>query len=193
MSTLITRERQTKETTITASLEFKPGNLELNTPLPFLNHMLHALLFHGNWSGSIQAEGDIEVDYHHLVEDVGIALGGIFSEYFFNHQPLKRFGHAVIPMDDALGECSVDFSNRSYLNYRAEFPQQNVGSFDMCLCREFFTALAHNARVNLHIEARYGINSHHIAEALFKATGKAISLAFQPSDAANVLSTKGML
>lgn len=155
--------------------------------------MLHAMLFHGGWTGTIDAEGDVEVDDHHLVEDIGIVLGTLCSEYALHHQPYHRFGHSVIPMDDALAECTIDFSNRAFLSYKANFPQARVGNFDVSLGREFFTSFTHNARINLHLEARYGLNSHHILEALFKSSGKALRQALQSINAPHIQSTKGSL
>lgn len=190
---IITRERTTKETEIHASLSFKTGDLDINTNVPFLNHMLHAFLFHGSWSGSIQGTGDVDVDAHHLVEDMGIVLGSIIAEHAFKKQPLQRFGHAVIPMDDALASSTVDFSNRPYLHYDVSFPQTHVGSFDTALCREFFSSLANNARINLHILCLHGLNSRHMAEAMFKASAKAIFQGLQTNPHYKVPSTKGSL
>lgn len=201
MSGIITRKRKTNETDISISIGFidadvtkSLGDLRINTPIPFFSHMLNAMLFHGGWSGTVDASGDVEVDAHHLVEDVGIVIGDIFAEYALKNQPYKRFGHALIPMDDALAECTVDFSNRAFLVYRANFPQSFIGeNFDVSLGREFFTSLAHNARINLHLETRYGLNSHHILEALFKACGRAIRESLQSTDSNIVPSTKGNL
>ena len=197
MNQQIEKERKTKETHIKVSLSFNDSSstdsLTINTPLPFLNHMLHAMLFHGAWSGTITASGDIEVDYHHLVEDMGIVLGSVFVQQAFNNQPIQRFGHAIIPMDDALSEVVVDFCNRSYIYFNVHFPQQYILLFDTDLCREFFTALTHNAHCNLHIRNHYGLNSHHIAESLFKASGKAIYTALLTNTLHTIPSTKGSL
>ena len=194
----IEKTRSTKETAISISLAFCDAtsppvaqDLIIQTPAPFFSHMLHAMLFHGGWTGSITATGDTEVDDHHLVEDVGIVLGDIFATHAFKAQPITRFGHSVIPMDDALAECTVDFSNRSFLHYTATLPQHRVGAFDVALGQEFFTSFTHNAHINLHIEARHGINSHHILEAMFKACGKATRQAL--SSTVVTQSTKGVL
>ncbi len=198
MNQPIQKERKTKETHINVSLTFNtptsPDSLTLDTPLPFLNHMLHAMLFHGAWSGTITASGDVDIDYHHLVEDMGIVLGSVFAQQAFNSQPIQRFGHAVIPMDDALGESTVDFCNRAYMCFNVHFPQQYILLFDTDLCREFFTAFAHNAHCNLHIRSHYGLNSHHIAESIFKASGKAIYNALLPNTVHHSTpSTKGSI
>lgn len=189
--------RTTKETDISLSLicqSGRRGSLDIATPAPFFSHMLTAMLFHGNFSGSLRASGDADVDPHHVVEDAGIVLGEAVARYAFEHQPIKRFGHAVTPMDDALGECAVDFSNRSYVHYDAVFPQARAGDFDCALAREFFTAFAHNARINLHLSARYGLNSHHMLEAMFKSLGRALDAALQSAPGATAaLSTKGNL
>lgn len=195
----IEKTRTTKETTITMKLAFgdidtvSNGEVHINTPVPFFSHMLHAMLFHSGTTGIIDADGDVEVDAHHLVEDVGIVLGEICAEYALYNQPYHRFGHSVIPMDDALAECTIDFSNRAFLSYKANFPQSKVGDFDVSLGREFFTAFAHNARINIHLEARYGLNSHHILEALFKSCGKALQQALQSINTPHIQSTKGIL
>lgn len=191
--------RTTKETDIALSLvcqSGRRGSLDIATPAPFFSHMLTAMLFHGNFSGSLRASGDAAVDPHHVVEDTGIVLGEAVARYAFEHQPIKRFGHAVTPMDDALGECAVDFSNRAYVHYDAVFPQARAGDFDCALAREFFTAFAHNARINLHVSARYGLNSHHMLEAMFKSLGRALDAALQSAAGAQgvtPLSTKGSL
>ncbi len=186
----IKKERTTKETDISICLQLGEGDLHVDTSSPFFTHMLTSMLFHGGWSGHIKAKGDIEIDEHHLVEDTGIVIGSIFSEYAFLHQPIARFGHASIPMDDALAEAVVDFSNRAYLHYDVTFPSP-LKTFDIALGREFFMALAHNACINLHLITRYGLNSHHIIESLFKACGKAIKKALRPSH--TIQSIKGSL
>lgn len=203
----IKKNRATKETDISINLGFcdgfdtsftdevisNVGDLSVNTPVPFFTHMLVAMLFHGGWTGTISATGDSDIDDHHLVEDVGIVFGELCAEYAFISQPIARFGHSVIPMDDALAECTIDFSNRSYLSYHTTLPQARVGTFDVSLVREFFTSFTHNARINLHIESRYGINSHHIVEAMFKSCGKALRQALQTIQNSTIQSTKGSL
>ncbi|MFW5800513.1 MAG: imidazoleglycerol-phosphate dehydratase HisB [Spirochaeta sp.] len=200
MSKPIYIERNTKETSIKLSLH--PGSrqdtgaapeITMQTGLPFMDHMLNAFAFHGDWNLSIQAQGDIEVDPHHLVEDLGIVLGSAVRQLQEELGPITRYGHMLLPMDDALGEAVVDLCNRPYLVYHAQWPQQYVGAMDVSLFREFFYAFAANARCNLHLNARYGENSHHIIEALFKAMGIALRTAAAPLRSHDQLSTKGTL
>ncbi|MFP4301100.1 MAG: imidazoleglycerol-phosphate dehydratase HisB [Spirochaetaceae bacterium] len=192
---LITVERKTKETQIELSLREAPEatpELSIDTPVPFLNHMLQAMLFHGGFGGSLTGHGDVEVDPHHLVEDVGLVIGDALIELQERRGAVARFGHAVVPMDDALAEVTVDACKRPYLVYNASFPQSHVGTFDVSLAREFFQGLVSRARINLHMEARYGENSHHMVEALFKACGRALATAYA-SASGGVPSTKGSL
>lgn len=194
-SSLITIERKTKETEIVINLQERPeGSPELliDTPVPFFNHMLEAMLFHGGFGATIRGTGDVDVDPHHLVEDVGLVLGDVLLELQERRGAILRFGHAVVPMDDALAEVTVDACKRPYLVYRASLPQARVGSFDVSLAKEFFQGLASRGRINLHMEARYGENSHHMVEALFKACGRALAVAYTPREG-GVPSTKGSL
>lgn len=187
-------ERNTNETRIYLSLDLSAREpIELKLGVPFFEHMLRALAYHGGFSLVIEGSGDLEVDPHHLVEDVGIVLGTALAQIVSEHGSVARFGNAVIPMDDALSEATIDVCGRPYLVYRADYPQNRSGSFDMSLVREFFSGLASAARINLHAHCRYGLNSHHMAEALFKAAGKAIAQGYAPSGGAAPLSTKGSL
>ncbi len=183
--------RNTAETTI--SLNIDPDERQrskITMPLPFFAHMLNAMAWHGGFTLEIEADGDVHVDPHHLVEDVGIVLGQALAGILKNGA-VARYGNASIPMDDALSQAVVDAANRPYLVYKAEFPQAYSGNFDMSLFREFFYALAHNARINLHLICHYGENSHHMIEALFKALGKALAQAYQATDGgAAEMSTK---
>ena len=182
-------ERTTKETSIVVELDIDtPGQVEVATPVPFFDHMLHAMAFHGGFSLRVQATGDTEVDDHHLVEDTGIVLGQCLQR-ISARQPVVRFGSALVPMDDALAEVVVDAGGRGYCHYDARFPQARVGSFDVSLVREFVVAIAVHARLNLHAMVRHGLNSHHMIEALYKALGRALFAAYRP--AATVRSTKG--
>lgn len=191
--------RKTRETDISATLVFpeSPGarvqerDLTVKTGIPFFDHMLYAFLFHGGFEGEIVATGDTDVDDHHTVEDVGIVIGSLFSRVPQEFGPVARFGHAIVPMDDSLGEVIVDACGRSYLVYQVAFPQPYAGRFDLALIHEFFYGFSVHARANVHVLGRYGINGHHLAEALFKAAGRALSAAYYPADA--VLSTKGTL
>jgi len=172
--------RKTRETDITIGLD-PDGPLDggIDTQVPFFDHLLASMAFHGPLGLTVMARGDIDVDPHHLVEDTGLVLGQAFAEVFEKSGQVARFGHAVIPMDEALAEASVDVCGRSTLSWHAAFPQSRAGAFDLSLLREFLTALAAQARISLHLEVRRGENSHHMAEAAFKALGKALREAFQ--------------
>ncbi|MDR2588637.1 MAG: imidazoleglycerol-phosphate dehydratase HisB [Spirochaetales bacterium] len=181
----VSLSRVTKETDISLSLEYgvnEPGasSVSVDTGAAFFDHMLGALAFHGRFGLVIKAKGDIDVDYHHLVEDTGLVLGAAFHELFQRSGAVERFGYSVIPMDDALCEAAVDVAERPFLVYRADFPQACAGTFPLCLVKEFFQAFTQKARVNLHLICRYGENSHHMAEALFKAFGRALAAAYAP-------------
>lgn len=189
----IEKTRTTKETDITVKLSIEdPELLSFDTGVPFFDHMLRAFAFHGGIGLDIQARGDIEVDPHHTVEDVGLVLGDAFAQISADYGALSRYGHAVIPMDDALAEVTVDVAGRPYLVYKADYPQAYAGEFDLALVREFFLALSNRAAINLHALSRYGENGHHMAEALFKAAGIAMRAAFTPR-AGSARSTKGVL
>ena len=191
----ITIERTTKETSINLSLDFsvrKDPTFDFN--LPFFAHILHAMAFHGEFSLQIRGGGDLEVDFHHFVEDVGLVFGEALKKTVDEYGPVQRFGHAVIPMDDALSEVTIDVSGRPFIRFESEFPQSHAGTFDMSLIREFLAALANRANIALHAHCRYGLNSHHMAESLFKAIGKALAQAYSPvSQGAGPKSTKGLL
>ena len=158
--------------------------------IPFFEHMLNAMAFHGGFRLEVEASGDIEVDPHHLVEDLGLVLGQALS-CLRKGNALARFGHAVVPMDETLAEVILDASGRPYLVYQADYPQERVGTFDLRLIKEFFHALAVKGEMNVHALCRYGGNAHHIAEALFKALGRALGEAYTPLKEEKVLSTKG--
>ena len=195
----ITVSRTTKETDISLSLLQKGSGragINIDTPLPFFNHMLMAMAFHGGFCLQLKASGDIDVDYHHLVEDTGLVLGDAFHKLLEKNVSVKRFGQALIPMDESLCEAVIDVAERAHLVYNAEYPQSKAGDFPLSLLKEFFYAFAQKARINLHLSCRYGTNSHHIAEALFKAFGKALSQAYTPLEGTLLredMSTKGAL
>jgi len=186
-------KRETKETSI--NLRFDPDvpAQEISTGLPFFDHLLSSMAFHGRMGLRLSAVGDLEVDPHHLVEDTGLVLGAALRQCAQEHGPIARFGHAVVPMDEALGEAVVDAGGRSYLVHRADYPQEYCGRFPVALLQEFFYALAQKGGITLHLWARYGSNSHHMAEALFKSLGRALRQAYRPSGSTEPISTKGFL
>ena len=188
----VTVERRTDETQITLRLGlYRTEPVAVETGVPFFDHMLHAMAFHGGFAFELTANGDVAVDPHHLVEDVGIVFGTALARIVEQFGPIARYGHALIPMDDALSEVAIDVGNRPYLVYTAEYPQAYCGTFAVELLREFFLGLAANAAVNLHLHARYGENTHHMCEALMKALGRCVSMAYRPYD--RIRSTKGTL
>ena len=186
--------RKTSETDVRVevSLGAGPGAgpASVDTGVPFFDHLLRALAFHGRLGLNIRARGDLEVDEHHLVEDTGLALGEALAR-LVEQGPVERFGHAVAPMDEALAEVAIDVCGRPTLAFSGEFPQARVGSFEAALLREFLAGLAARARIALHASLRYGYNSHHLAEALFKALGLALRRAYAP--ASGGMSTKGTI
>ncbi|WP_144698080.1 imidazoleglycerol-phosphate dehydratase HisB [Fictibacillus phosphorivorans] len=190
-----TIERNTKETQISLALNIDgEGQADIQTPVPFLNHMLDAIARHGHFDLSVNAAGDVEIDDHHTTEDVGICLGQAIQGALGDKRGIKRYGNAFVPMDETLAQVVIDLSNRPHLEFRAEFPSQKVGTFDTELVHEFFWKLALEARMNLHVIVHYGTNTHHIIEAIFKAFTKALDEATQIDPRVKgVPSTKGML
>ncbi len=186
-------KRKTNETDISLILNTDGGNIKIATGIPFFDHLLTALTFHGDIGIDLLAKGDIEVDPHHLIEHTGLVLREALKKTIDNYGPVKRFAHTVIPMDEALSEITLDVCGRPYLVYKAEYPQEYSGLFQMALLKEFFAALANAAGMSIHAECRYGENSHHMAESLFKALGKSIKQAFIPVNSDKILSTKGKL
>ncbi len=184
--------RKTKETDITVRLDLDGGNADISTGIGFFDHMLTAFAVHGGMGLIVKAVGDLQVDGHHTVEDVGIVLGKAFREALGDMKGIARYGTAFIPMDEALGFASIDISGRPFLVFNAEFSDDKIGDFDACLAEEFFRAFAFNAGVTLHLKCEYGKNDHHIAEALFKAAAHAIKAAKTVSGS-GILSTKGVL
>lgn len=187
--------RKTNETNI--SLQFNvdgAGVSELETDVPFLNHMLDLFTQHGQFDLSVKAIGDIEIDDHHTVEDIGICLGQVLREALGDKRGIKRYASVFVPMDEALAQVIVDVSNRPHFEYRAEYPSQQVGSFETELVHEFLWKLALEARITLHVIVHYGRNTHHMIEAVFKALGRALDEAttIDPR-VTGVPSTKGVL
>jgi imidazoleglycerol-phosphate dehydratase len=184
--------RKTRETDITLTLDpDAPVAGRISTGLPFLDHLLTSMSFHGRLGLVLEGSGDLEVDAHHMVEDTGLVLGQAFADVLVKTGHVTRFGHAVIPMDEALAEATIDVCGRPTLFWHAQFPQPMAGTFDLSLLREFFTGLATQARISLHVEVRRGENSHHMAEAAFKALGKALQQAYGASS--QEMSSKGRI
>lgn len=184
--------RKTRETDVSVTLNLDGGLRDIATGVGFFDHMLTALAVHGGLGLTVRAQGDLDVDCHHTVEDVGIALGQALGQALGGKEGLRRYGSAYIPMDEALGFCALDLSGRAFLVFSAAFPEERVGSFDSCMTGEFFRALAMNAGVTLHLECRYGKNSHHMIEALFKAFAHALREG-AAVEGTEVLSSKGVL
>jgi len=173
-----TVERKTKETQIRIDLSLDGnGTHSISTGVPFFDHMLTLFAVHGFFDLTIEASGDIEVDFHHTVEDVGIVLGDAVNQALAGRKGIVRYGYAVTPMDDALAAVTIDLSNRPYLVYNVQCPNQALGLFDISLAKEFFRAFSTRGGMNLHINLSYGENEHHIIESIFKATGRALDQA----------------
>jgi imidazoleglycerol-phosphate dehydratase len=188
--------RTTSETDIRIELALDgQGAAQVATGIGFLDHMLTALARHALLDLTVAAKGDLHIDAHHTTEDVGIVLGQALAQALGEKRGIARFGHALVPMDEALAEAAIDLSGRPYLAFSAVFPRERVGEMDTELFEEFFRALATNGRLALHLTARAGSNAHHIAEALFKATARALRMAVAPDPRASdaVPSTKGAL
>jgi imidazoleglycerol-phosphate dehydratase len=189
-------QRKTSETAISLVLELDgTGQRRIVTPVPFFNHMLEAVARHGLFDLDIEASGDVDVDAHHTVEDVGICLGQAFRDALGDRSGIARFGEATIPMDEALVTAAVDFSGRAAFVYKADpLKGRRIGSFDAELGREFFGGFVSTALCNLHLEVRYGENAHHVIEALFKAFARATAAGARLDPrVVGVPSTKGTL
>ncbi len=188
-------ERNTFETQIRMKLNIDgTGYNDIFTGIGFFDHMLTHISKHGFMDLTVNADGDLDVDCHHTVEDVGIVLGKCFAEALGSKIGIKRYGHAIVPMDEALVLCAVDFSGRSLLVFDGEFSVPTLGSFNTEMVEEFFRAVSDNCGLNLHIKVLAGKNNHHIAEAMFKAFGRAVDMATQIDERIDgVMSTKGML
>jgi imidazoleglycerol-phosphate dehydratase len=187
--------RKTKETDITVYVDLDgSGKADIETGMPFYNHMLDAFTRHGLFDVNVQAKGDIEVDYHHTVEDVGLALGQAFKDALGDKHGIRRFGEASCPLDETLARVVVDLSGRPYLSYNVKIRPGRVGNFDTDLPHEFYAAFANQLGMNLHIDVVRGENPHHIIEACFKAFARAMDLATQLDPRVQgVPSTKGSL
>ena len=193
---MIIKERKTNETDIKISLElYGVGNSKIETGVPFLDHMLDQIARHGLMDLAIDCKGDNEIDDHHTVEDIGITLGQAFFEAVGDKKGLTRYGHAYVPLDEALSRVVLDLSGRPGLDLGVKFTRDRVGSFDLDLIREFFQGFVNHSLVTLHIDNLKGINSHHQAETVFKAFGRALRMATTPDERqSNIIpSTKGSL
>ena len=184
--------RKTKETDIQLKLCLEGGDIAIDTGIGFFDHMLTALAFYAGFSLQLTARGDLDVDGHHTVEDVGIVLGQALSQALGDKAGITRFASSFVPMDEALARTVLDISGRSFLVFEAEMPQELIGGYDSCLTEEFMRALAVNAGLTLHQHALYGKNAHHITEALFKSLGLALKEAVAVKGE-GVTSTKGVL
>jgi imidazoleglycerol-phosphate dehydratase len=188
--------RDTKETRISVDLKLDgDGSAELAIGIPFFEHMLEQVARHGMFNLRIRAQGDLAIDAHHTVEDVGIALGQAWNQALGDKAGIRRYGHAYVPLDEALSRIVVDCSGRPGLEYRVEFPRARVGDFDVDLLAEFFQGFVNHAQVTLHVDCLRGRNTHHIAETLFKAFGRALRMAAEldPRAQGKIPSTKGVL
>ncbi len=191
-----TVSRDTLETQISVSLNLDgTGKANFATGIPFLEHMLEQIARHGAFDLDIQATGDLHIDDHHTVEDIGITLGQAFKEALGDKKGIVRYGHAYVPLDEALSRVVIDFSGRPGIEYRVEFKRPRIGQFDVDLFHEFFQGFVNHAAATLHIDNLAGNNAHHVAETVFKAFGRAlrVAVAEDPRMAGNIPSTKGTL
>jgi imidazoleglycerol-phosphate dehydratase len=189
-------KRDTLETQISVELDLDgTGKAQLDTGVPFLDHMLDQVARHGLVDLSVQAKGDLHIDAHHTVEDIGITLGQAFNRALGDRKGIRRYGHAYVPLDEALSRVVIDFSGRPGLEYQVSFPRSRIGDFDVDLFHEFFQGFVNHAKATLHIDCLRGVNAHHIAETAFKAFGRALRMAAEadPRMADMMPSTKGSL
>jgi len=193
---MITKERKTNETNVQVSLElYGTGIANIDTGVPFLDHMLDQIARHGLMDLTIKCDGDTEIDDHHTVEDIGITIGQAFFQAVGDKKGLTRYGHSYVPLDEALSRVVLDLSGRPGLDLSVNFTRDRVGTFDVDLIREFFQGFVNHALVTLHIDNLKGVNSHHQAETVFKAFGRALRMAITPDDRQldAIPSTKGSL
>jgi imidazoleglycerol-phosphate dehydratase len=186
--------RKTRETDVRLELRLAPGPAAIATGVPFFDHMLEQLSKHGGMALTVKAAGDLQVDAHHTVEDVGIAIGEALRQATADKAGLARYGHAVVPLDEALVEAVVDLSGRPHLTWNARLPsgKRFIGAFDVDLTQDFFQALVNHARITLHVNVRQGRNLHHVVEAIFKSTARALRAALR-REGDGIPSTKGVL
>lgn len=191
-----TIKRETKETQIEISLNLDgQGKADLGINIPFLEHMLDQVARHGMFDITIKARGDLEIDAHHTVEDVGITLGQAFARALADKKGIRRYGHAYVPLDEALSRVVLDCSGRPGMEYNVKYPRARIGDFDVDLIYEFFQGFVNHGMITLHIDNLRGRNAHHIAETIFKAFGRALRMAVEidPRMAGILPSTKGKL
>jgi imidazoleglycerol-phosphate dehydratase len=189
----VTLERKTTETDIRLSLNLDgTGKYKISTGVGFLNHMLELFARHGSFDLEVECKGDTHIDAHHSAEDIAIVLGDAFAKALGDKRGIRRYGFFLLPMDETLIECAVDFSGRTYLNFDAAIPSYRVGDFDTELVEEFFKAFADRAAINLHIIRRYGRNTHHIIEGIFKCVARSVKDAVR-IEGDSIPSTKGMI
>ena len=188
-------KRSTSETQIEVKLNLDGSGIqEIKTPVPFLDHMLSQLARHGDFDLTIKAEGDTHIDFHHTVEDVGIAVGQAFKEALGDKKGIRRFSEANVPLNEALAQCIIDISGRAFFVFNVELPKAKLGEFDVELVPEFFQAFSANSGITLHLNSPYWNNLHHITEALFKSFARALDSACSlDSRTSEVPSTKGTL
>ena len=192
---LISKKRKTLETEINIKLDLSGSNLEkssINTEIGFLDHMLELFTYHSGIKLQVKAKGDLRVDFHHTVEDIGITLGEALDEALEDRKGISRYGEATIPMEEALSQAVIDLAKRPYFYYEVKFPTEKIGNFDTELIEEFLKAFCINGKFTLHIRNFYGKNAHHIAESIFKSLAYALKKAIQPINV-DILSTKGKL
>jgi imidazoleglycerol-phosphate dehydratase len=189
-------ERNTLETQISVELDIDgSGKGELDSGVPFLDHMLDQVVRHGQFDIKLEAKGDLHIDAHHTVEDAGITLGQAFSKAMGDKKGVRRYGHAYVPLDEALSRVVIDFSGRPGLEYYVDYPRARIGDFDVDLIIEFLQGFVNHAQVTMHVDNLRGCNAHHIAETIFKALGKALRVACEmdPRMSDQLPSTKGAL
>lgn len=188
-------ERETSETRIRVSLDLDgPGSPAIDTGIPFFDHMLTLMAYHGGMSLSLNARGDLEVDQHHTVEDTGLCMGAVLKDAAGDKRGIRRFGSSLTPMDESLSRVALDFSGRPFLAWRVQLPVDSINGFDPMCAREFFQAMVNQAGINLHIDLLAGENPHHMLESIFKGVGLALRTALGvESGAGEPPSTKGTL
>lgn len=190
-----TVERSTTETTVKLELSLDGGPVVVSTGVPFFDHMLDQVGRHGHLGLRIEAEGDLEVDAHHTVEDVGIALGQALAEALGDKRGIRRYGDALVPMEEALAQVAIDLSGRPLLSYEASFDVQTIGAYEPALTEEFLLAMTRSAGITMHVRLLAGRNAHHCTEAIFKAAARALgdAVAIDPRAGDDIPSTKGVL